>query len=668
MAFDGEALKAQGLLFGAAPAGFDMEPFDPGDRDLASRAERGSCFLLSDSRFDYSGPEPVYTSRLVQKVTGRDGLQSAASIEVPFNPAFETLVIHKFRVWRDGVPREAATPAAFEVLRRELNLERAVYDGRATAHMIIPDVRVGDVVDTAFSIIGANPVLQDRLNVRARLQWSAPTVETRVTVLCTEDRPITVRRDGAAPEPEDSVSGGVRRLAWREVDAPPYRHEMDEPRWHVGFSQVHVAEVMSWAEVSDAFRHAYEPPRTLPPDLEAHVAALAGLASPSERAVAALACVQDGLRYHSIGFGVGGFRPREIDQIWATRYGDCKDASRLCVAILRRLGLEAAPALVNTATGFALNEATPNLTAFDHCIVRLVLDGRTWWLDPTLSSQGGALATLTPVRMGWALPLIEGATLEPMPDGEAPLVYEAVETWTFPQMAADPARLTLRTTYRDWRADDVRRWAANDSPAEMARILREPFEKDYGRLTVIEPLTIVDDAMANLITLEATFAVESALIPGPGEGNVRFASRDDVVGPSLGFIESPDRSAPIDMGSPRRLITRRLFNFPRHIEIQPWSVSESGPGARQQNTFRWLSDRQAEQVLSLDLMRRSIPASEAKDYFRFARKAVENNGVNFSLPVFKGRLGEERRHGGWGVWIWMLIFGAALVFSILKPG
>ena len=39
-------------------------------------------------------------------------------------------------------------PEAFEVIQRELNMERAVYDGRMTAHMVIPDVREGDVIET----------------------------------------------------------------------------------------------------------------------------------------------------------------------------------------------------------------------------------------------------------------------------------------------------------------------------------------------------------------------------------------------------------------------------------------------------------------------------------------------------------------------------------------
>ena len=98
MAYEGERAGARGLEFGPAPAGFDMGPIDRGDRDPSALSERGCCFWLSDTRLDASGPERVFTSRLVQQVTGGDGLQPAASFETSFNPSYERLVIHGVRV------------------------------------------------------------------------------------------------------------------------------------------------------------------------------------------------------------------------------------------------------------------------------------------------------------------------------------------------------------------------------------------------------------------------------------------------------------------------------------------------------------------------------------------------------------------------------------------
>ncbi len=46
-----------------------------------------------------------------------------------------------------------------------------------------------------------------------------------------------------------------------------------------------------------------------------------------------------------------------------------------------------------------------------------------------------------------------------------------------------------------------------------------------------------------------------------------------------------------------------MARHPGRVEIPAWNVSEGGPGAQQQNTFRWLTETRAEQVISLILMR-----------------------------------------------------------------
>lgn len=666
MAYDNEHQGGGGRLqFGPAPAGFDMAYYDPGARNLEALAANGSCYLLSQTRLDVTGDEQVFSSRLVQRVTGRSGLQSAASFEVAFNPAFETVVIHSFRVWRDGQPREAAQPEAFELLRRELNLERAVYDGCITAHMIIPDVRVGDTIDTAFSIVGRNPVLADNLDLFGTLQWGSPTVETRVTVICHADRRLAIRTFGETPEPEDETVDGVRTLCWRLIDAPPKRRELDEPAWHIGYARVHVTDRLEWSAVADVFRGFYEDAGELPGDLEAAISALPLAASPEAQAATVLAFVQDRLRYHSVGLGAGGFRPRSLEEIWRTRYGDCKDSSRLCVALLRRFGFDASPALVDTAYGFGLPDTQPHLTAFNHCIVRLRLNDATYWLDPTLSAQGETLSALTPQRMGWALPLVADSALEEMKDGPIPVVGEFAETWSFPERADEPVRLEVRNIYRDWRADDIRDWARNDSLADIERSFVERLEKEYGHVAVVRPVSITDDRALNAVVIDIGYELERPLRELEN-GGLEFRSIDSVVGPNLSIIDSSTRSAPIDLASPRVVMARRVFNFPSPVSITPWDITEEGPGARLHSAFRWVTALQGEQVLRLTVSQRTALAAEARAYFRFVRAALDNNGIRFVMPVTKGRIGTHRPFFTWGRLVWMMTVGAAVAYWIWR--
>jgi len=666
MAYEGAPAGGAKVEFGPAPASFPLEPFHTGDRDPQTLSDRGLCFHLSDTLIDLTGPERVYSSRVIQQVTGSDGLQPSASVEISFNPSHERLVVHAVRVWRDGAVREAGVPQAFELLRRELNLERAVYDGRLTAHMIIPDVRVGDVVETAYSTIGDNPALRDAFSAGFRLQWGSPTIRTRCRVRAPATRDLSWKAWGGAPDPRVTLEDGVRELEWTVDDAPPQRFEPDTPHAHIGFQYVLVADRLEWRQVSDLFRDAYAVPSSLPDDLAAEIDAIAAAhPSPEARIAEGLRFVQGALRYHSIGIGEGGYKPRSIETIWATRYGDCKDASRLLTAVLQRLGVDAAPALVNTHAGAGLSETLPTATAFDHCIVRARIGDRRFWLDGTMRVQVGGLDRLWQPPDHWALPLVEGARLEPMNEPVLETVFDQTERWTFAKRAGAAASLEIETTHAGWRADEMRRWRDNDGLATLARRMREGLEGQYGQATELAPMEWQDDRDRNVIRMIERYQVDRPFVPGDRKDLVRFESRDDVFGPNLRTPETVGRASPLALGLPRRVRSRRLLTFPVKTQIAPWSLREEGPGMTGISRLSWADGRTAELVTELEVREREIPAAKAPLYFAFARKVMGYNGLSVVLPVRNGRLVSP--NSGGTTWVsWAVVIGLGLLFAAFR--
>jgi hypothetical protein len=79
----------------------------------------------------------------------------------------------------------------------------------------------------------------------------------------------------------------------------------------------------------------------------------------------------------------GGHIPRPLAEIASTHFGDCKDMAALTTAILRKLGYDASVAWVYRSS--AQHESAPlvNVHSFNHAIVKVEKDGRSYWLDPT---------------------------------------------------------------------------------------------------------------------------------------------------------------------------------------------------------------------------------------------------------------------------------------------
>jgi hypothetical protein len=89
------------------------------------------------------------------------------------------------------------------------------------------------------------------------------------------------------------------------------------------------------------------------------------------------------VRYVGLEYGEGGFRPHRASEIFANKYGDCKDKAILLITMLREIGVQAHPVLIGTLERiWELQEDIP-MAQFNHCIAQAEVNGRLVWLDPT---------------------------------------------------------------------------------------------------------------------------------------------------------------------------------------------------------------------------------------------------------------------------------------------
>ncbi len=93
--------------------------------------------------------------------------------------------------------------------------------------------------------------------------------------------------------------------------------------------------------------------------------------TPEELADALYQYVQRNYNYTAIEVGIGGFKPRFTNQTFQKKYGDCKDLTFLYVSLLKKAGIEAFPALVDTRSRKFFYKDFPNPGQFNHCIAYL---------------------------------------------------------------------------------------------------------------------------------------------------------------------------------------------------------------------------------------------------------------------------------------------------------
>ncbi len=623
------------VSFDALPSWAEAPAFSRPTPPAAEQIDEGLCAWLYDTQVHLGQGSQTWLSRTVNEVTSPDGLTPAGQVSIDFDPSFQRLVLHHVRILRAGEAIEVDAQQGLQLLRREQDLERAVFDGRLTAHLSIPDVRVGDVVDLCYSVEGVHPMLADLFCAEWPLSWMRWVGETRVRVMAPAERRFTVRAWNEAPAPRVELTAeGLRTWTWRTCATPAVSPEPLAPEWIRQHAAVRLAEDCAWSQVADRFRPGYalEP---LPADLMAQVAGLrTRRGSAGDRIVAALRLVQSSLRYQADHLGAGGFAPRPVQEIWATRTGDCKDAARLLVCILHHLGVAAEPVLVNTVRGEGLETEPPSLAAFDHCVVGLKLSGRRYWIDPTAFPQGGRLEVLHQPRYGWALPLVPVSRLEHMGEGPIEDVLSIYTVYDLPQTVSGAAKMRVETVHAGRRADIMRRRLAAGS-ASVARAFRDHTDHRVGPVLSAEPLEVRDDLDANLLTTVETYVVKPVWRIDAASAHAEFATVDDLFGPSLPSLSAQARRLPAHLGEASRMRSRTEIHLPVSSRASAWeAVVQKGPW-KSVSRLVILDSRgtslRLEQALSLD--RGLVRPDEAAAYAKFREQSLASAELFLRQPV-----------------------------------
>jgi tetratricopeptide (TPR) repeat protein len=418
---------ALALLAGTAHAG-DQPLYKPAPDwvqpapaiDIKAVTADDPMVLRIDQQQRLQGDEVWAYSDMMLHIASPEILTQAGTVQFPWEPTNGDLIVHSVEILRGGETIDLLKAGQkFTVLRREQMLERAQMNGLLTATMAVEGLRVGDVLRVVVSTVRRDPALGGRLQTMAPLIAApSPVKYGHLRVIWPEGMKVNFK---AQYLPDTFVP--IKNGAFREIGVlmpfpEPTAMPSDAPLRFRPLPLFEATTFANWEEVSRTMAPLYKTDGAIAPDgpLAAEVAKIAAASSdPRTRAAMALQLVQEQVRYLYRGMDGGNYVPQTPAQTWTLRYGDCKAKTVLLIAMLRALGIEAEPALVNSTLGDNVSNRMPAPAAFDHVIVRATIGGQVLWLDGTaLGSRQADLDDVPPFRN--ALPLrAAGAGLEKMP-------------------------------------------------------------------------------------------------------------------------------------------------------------------------------------------------------------------------------------------------------------
>ncbi len=535
----------------SAKPSYAIRPPQPWVRilELESQTKSGSSpasssFLLDDHQIRVGEKTVERYYHHVQRIETAAGLSDVSQLKFYFEPSYQQLAIHFIRIHRDRGLIDALKPSEIKVIQQEEDLKQQLYNGTLAALIFLNDLRVGDIVDYAYTVSGENPVLGGFFSDTFYLANRQPIQHLKLRLVVPSDRVITISNANIEVAPTVSKSGNESEYTWERRDIDALNIEDSTPQWFDPYPSVPISEFQTWSDVVRWALPLYTA-TGVTPELKTIIQKWQSESeSPEGQTVAALRFVQDEIRYLGIELGRYSHQPTLPATVFARRFGDCKDKSLLLVSILKSMGIDAAPALVDTRAGRSLDKRQPSPFAFDHAIVQVRLNGKTYWLDPTIGYQRGGLAQYYDPSYERALVLREGATdLEKIP---LPAVNSGqVRIWErYEGTTRGVVTLLVHTTYVGSEADNTRSFLSGYSLAELSKLYLNFYSEESPSIKADGLPQIDDDPITNTVQVK-----EKYLIDGFWKDNKHYFHAERIYS-EIGKPSSKQRSMPLRVRFP----------------------------------------------------------------------------------------------------------------------
>jgi hypothetical protein len=302
------------------------------------------------------------------------GTRSQAVQGYAYDPEESYVDVRAARVLRaDGSIEEIGKTRVFSLAEAGY---RMYYDQRQI-QVQFPGLRVGDTIEVAFvrRDVASRNKFDDYFGDILPLEGTDPIehMEYRLEV------PSGMQLHFNAPvrESVEKKKGKGGSTVYRVVleDVPGLRPESNMPGWTELARYLHVSTYATWDEVGTWYWGFVEEQLQVDDAIRGGVAeALEGLpsgASESDKIAALYRHVIRKTRYVGLEFGVHGYKPYRTTDVYARKFGDCKDKASLLKVMLAEIGVKSHLVLVRTRDQGTIDSTPASLSAFNHAIVYL---------------------------------------------------------------------------------------------------------------------------------------------------------------------------------------------------------------------------------------------------------------------------------------------------------
>jgi hypothetical protein len=288
--------------------------------------------------------------------------------------------------------------------------------------------------------------------------------------------------------------------------------------------------------------------------------------------------------------------------------------------MLRALGVEANPVLINTVYKRTLKNWLPSPTAFDHSTVRVKVNDTYYWFDPTISYQRGLLKDISYPDYETGLVITDTTTqLTTIPTNKNGMV-DVKEVFDIKEMGG-ATQMMVYTVYTGSSADDARRSVNSTSKFDLQKTYKEFYGGFYENI-ISDSIRFSDDEESGKFTMLEYYSVPSIWENEEGIKNGRFSPF--VINSFIRVPKEKGRKMPYRIHYPVHYKEQVVINLPKDWQNMYESKDEYHCSAFRLNTDFSYSSKRVILKYEYESLKNYVDPAESAAFIANVKNADDN--------------------------------------------
>ncbi len=214
----------------------------------------------------------------------------------------------------------------------------------------LPSIQPGALIDVAYSYTSQSKTwMEDHYADSFYFQSKNPVAFSRWVLALPSSRKLHVKVVGNVVKHIQEKLAGDQVHIWTARDVPMIHSDMASPPFRELAAAVYVSTIADWDAVarweSSLIQDQFETDEAIRKKTDELIA---GKTDKMQKIEALYGFVVQKVRYLYHDVGIFGKKPNQAANVFANKYGDCKDKSTLLIAMLRYAGIEAYYSAIRT--------------------------------------------------------------------------------------------------------------------------------------------------------------------------------------------------------------------------------------------------------------------------------------------------------------------------------